>query len=181
MQLTSDAAWYIIYTKPLCEKRVFKHLEKMKINYYCPMNRLKRQQHHRTITIDKPLFPSHIFIQTTADSLTPLKKVKGVISVVHRMKEPAIIPSEEIKSIRNFLEQYENVLTEKMSLSTSFSLPTAQALVTQEDGVNYVAKLRLPSLGSVLTSIISLETTVKPLHVLPLPEEIPAYTTKVAN
>jgi len=181
MQLTPDAAWYMIYTKPLCEKRVFKHLEKMKITYYCPMNRFRKQRYQRTIEVDQPLFPSRVFVQTTADNLPPLKKMKGVISIVHRMKEPAIVPSEEIKSIRNFLEQYENVLTEKMSLSTSFSLPTAQSLVTQEDGVNYVAKLRLPSLGAVLTSIISLETTVKPLHALPLLEEIPAYTSKVAN
>lgn len=180
MQIPYDPAWYIVYTKPTCEKKVIQHLERKKIAHYYPMNRTKKQQNNRVSVILKPLFPSYVFVHTHTDMFHPIKKINGVLSMVHRLKDPATISGEEIKQMKNFLTRYDNVLTEKISDSfTHLSALAGDEIIQQED-TNYFVKLSLPSMGSVLKASIGLES-VKPTRVLLFPEEYQAFTSKIAN
>ena len=178
--MTYDPAWYIIYTKPMCEKKVIQHLERKKIANYYPLNRTKKQHQNRVSVILKPLFPSYVFVHTHADLLSPLKNIQGVLNLVHRLKDPAIVSNEDIMEIRSFLGRYDNVSIEKTPASFSHSLSTTEDEAIHQEGPNYFVKLSLPSLGAMLKASISLGS-VKPSRVLLFPEEYQAFTTKIAN
>jgi transcription antitermination factor NusG len=54
--------WYLIYTKPRHEKKVFSHLTELKINSFLPTRRTLRTWHDRKKYVDEPFFPSYVFI-----------------------------------------------------------------------------------------------------------------------
>lgn len=54
--------WYLIYTKPRYEKKVFLQLTRMNIEAYLPFTRKLRTWHDRKKYVEEPLFPSYVFI-----------------------------------------------------------------------------------------------------------------------
>jgi transcriptional antiterminator RfaH len=54
--------WYLIYTKPRHEKKVFSHLAGLNINSFLPTRKMLRTWHDRKKYVDEPLFPSYVFI-----------------------------------------------------------------------------------------------------------------------
>jgi transcription antitermination factor NusG len=180
MQMAYDPAWYIMYTKPMLEKKIIHCLDKKKIINYCPCKKLKKQSFNRTTIIQKPLIPRYIFVHTHADRIPQLIRIPGVINIVYRFHDPAVIPNEEIKGIKNFLERHENILIEKAPISTMPMLPSTEGHEVQQEGLNYVAKLKLPSLGWILKASIPFES-IKSSDVIVISDKISAFTTKVAN
>src|SRR5262245_32176725 len=61
MQVFSPG-WYIIYTKPRHEKKVFHRLTEIRIQSFLPTKKTLRSWHDRKKYVDEPLFPSYIFI-----------------------------------------------------------------------------------------------------------------------
>ena len=54
--------WYLIYTRPRHEKKVFLQLTEMKVRSLLPTTKKLRTWHDRKKYIDEPLFPSYIFV-----------------------------------------------------------------------------------------------------------------------
>ncbi|MBN9381676.1 MAG: UpxY family transcription antiterminator [Chitinophagaceae bacterium] len=54
--------WYLIYTRPRHEKKVYHHLAGKNINSFLPTRKVLRTWHDRKKYIDEPLFPSYVFI-----------------------------------------------------------------------------------------------------------------------
>jgi len=81
--------------------------------------------------------------------------MNGVLSIVHRLNNPAIVSGEEILEIRKFLAHYDNVIPDKIPLSFSHSLYTAESPSIEQEGINHFVILRLPSLGYQLKAAIT--------------------------
>lgn len=56
------AGWYLLYTKPRHEKKVYARLLERNINTFLPLTKRLRSWHDRKKYIDEPLFPSYVFI-----------------------------------------------------------------------------------------------------------------------
>jgi transcriptional antiterminator RfaH len=56
------AGWYLIYTKPRHEKKVYTRLTEMNISSFLPLTKKLRTWHDRKKYVDEPLFPSYVFI-----------------------------------------------------------------------------------------------------------------------
>lgn len=56
------SGWYLIYTKPRHEKKVHTRLNELKVTSFLPMKKEVSTWHDRKKIIDKPLFPSYVFI-----------------------------------------------------------------------------------------------------------------------
>jgi len=63
---TFTCGWYLIYTRPSLENKVARQLSQIGINFLLPKTRILRQWHDRKKLIDKPLFPSYIFVKITS-------------------------------------------------------------------------------------------------------------------
>ena len=177
MNTTATATWYMIHTKKMMEKKVIRSLEKKKIPSYCPMIRIieKQSAHQQTSISHRPLLPCIVFIQANPASFPQLKRINGVLSIVHRLNNPAIISGDEILEIRKFLSHYDNVIPDKIPLSFSHSLYAAESPSVEQEGINHFVILRLPSLGYQLKAAI----TQKPV-VVQIPARIEEFEPLVA-
>jgi transcriptional antiterminator RfaH len=56
------SGWYVIYTRPKHEKKVYARLTQRSIISFLPTKRTLRTWHDRKKYVDEPLFPSYIFV-----------------------------------------------------------------------------------------------------------------------
>jgi transcriptional antiterminator RfaH len=59
---TFPSGWYLIYTKPRHEKKVYTQLTERNINSFLPLAKKLRTWHDRKKYVDEPLFPSYVFV-----------------------------------------------------------------------------------------------------------------------
>jgi len=95
--------WYLIYTHFNHEKKVQKYLEKKNFETFLPSLKRCRQQKDQEITI--PLYSSYLFVRAEMNVETYLEivRIPGVVGFFRKGGEPAIIPDEEVESIRRSL------------------------------------------------------------------------------
>jgi transcription antitermination factor NusG len=111
--------WYAIHTKPGWEKRVSDSLTKKQIENYCPLNRVRKGWVVATKIIELPLFISYVFVKSDDYKQIPIRTINGLINFIFWIKSPVVIPSEEITSIRDFLDNFENIQVEKMQFRSN--------------------------------------------------------------
>ena len=93
--------WYLLYTKPRHEKKVFSGLTEMDIKSFLPTKKTLRIWHDRKKIVNEPLFPSYVFIyldtvQRYYDSID----TEGVLYCVRSGKELARVNDSIVDNIR---------------------------------------------------------------------------------
>jgi transcription antitermination factor NusG len=151
--------WYALYTRPRWEKKVNKLLVQKGIECYCPLNKVRRKWSDRMKTIEEPLFKSYVFVKIEDAGRTEVRMTDGVINFVYWDGKPAIIKDKEIQTIRQFLDEHENVQVASMDLKQDQRVRIiAGPLMDQEGKVleigNKVAKVAIDSLGCILVASI---------------------------
>jgi transcription antitermination factor NusG len=151
--------WYAVYTKPRCEKKVAEALTKKKIDNYCPLNKVLKQWHDRKKFIFEPLFTSYVFVHVEENQIADVRKTDGIINFVHWLSKPAIIKTDEIETIKNFLNDYSNIHLEKVNVNIHDTVRIMNGpLMNQEGNVieinNRSVKIILPSLGYMMVAQI---------------------------
>jgi transcription antitermination factor NusG len=149
--------WYIVYTKPKCEKKVAVSLTKKKIENFCPLNCIKIQSLRRNKILHEPLFKSYVFVNITENKISSLRQAEGVISVLYWMGKPAIIKDDEIAAIKEFTNDHKNIVLERTQVNTndiarivdgpSYSMGAKVITLT-----NKTVKVNLPSLGYIMVA-----------------------------
>ncbi len=62
-----DLKWFVVHTKPRCEKKLAEYSLQYKINYYLPLIDSVRIYKNRKIKFTKPMFPGYVFIKCDQD------------------------------------------------------------------------------------------------------------------
>lgn len=57
------AKWYVVHTKPQCEKKLVDYLKHNRIWYYLALYDSERVYQHRKVLFTKPLFPGYVFVR----------------------------------------------------------------------------------------------------------------------
>ena len=110
-------------------------------------------------TVEEPLFKSYVFVKIDEGGRTAVRMTDGVINFVYWDGKPAIIKEKEIQTIKQFLEEHENVELVKMDLKPDQRVRViAGPMMDQEGKVlevrNKVAKVAIDSLGYLLVANI---------------------------
>ncbi|HEU5051734.1 MAG TPA: transcription termination/antitermination NusG family protein [Hanamia sp.] len=142
--------WYAVYTKPHCERKISLSLSRKHIENFCPLNHRRSRQFFRSITSAEPIFKSYVFVKSTDEEIIPLtKKIAGIISVLYWKGRPATIKDEEINAMKEFAQNHEGIMVEKMRTNSkseetdlSFFMDGQILLVK-----NRTMKLNIASLG----------------------------------
>jgi len=151
--------WYALYTKPRWEKKVHALLSEKKIESYCPLNKVRKKWSDRMKTVEEPLFKSYVFARVNEDEQTKVRLTPGVMNFVYWQGKPAIIPAKEIETIRKFLNEYENVMTEPIQLKEDGRVTIRQGLFMDHEAKilkiegNRV-KVEIQSIGYSLVALI---------------------------
>lgn len=102
--------WHAIYVSANREKKLAAHFEQRGIEVYCPCQTEVRQWSDRKKKVSVPLFRSYLFLRIDhqRDQLQVLQ-TPGVVAFVKWLRQIAVIRDEEIKAIRDFLSNHEEV------------------------------------------------------------------------
>lgn len=94
--------WYIVYTFPNLEKKIYNELTKKKIKAYLPLQNVIRQWSDRKKEIKVPMFPNYVFINSTERERFRLLKIGGVLKFITFEGKPAMVSEDEISNIMKF-------------------------------------------------------------------------------
>jgi transcription antitermination factor NusG len=155
--------WYILYTKPKCEKKVASLLTKRKTENFCPLNHIKLESLRRDKFLQEPLFKSYIFVKIAEKDIPPIKNTEGVISLLYWMGKPAIIKDDEIEYIREFTNDHQNIELQKTEVNPGENVHVLDGPIFSVDGKIYAlknktVKVNLPSLGYTMIAKIQDES-----------------------
>jgi len=99
--MSSNTAWYAIYTKPRQEERAATNLHAWGIEIVLP--RIAQTDGGRTV---RPFFPRYLFAKFhAADMLHKVNQTRGVSRVVSFGASPIVVDSEVVDAIRDHADR----------------------------------------------------------------------------
>lgn len=97
--------WFVIYTKPLTEKKVAERIRQIGLSVYLPLYTTIKQWSDRKKKLEKPLISSVVFVQCSAAELQLLYNVQGFSRILHHNGKPAVVQAHEIQNLRILLQE----------------------------------------------------------------------------
>ena len=101
--------WLVLYTKPRHEKKTADRLEKAGYEVYCPTVQTVRQWSDRKKKVRLPLFRGFFFIRIAESSRQDVFQFPGPVRYLFWLGKPAMVRSQEIASIRSFLNDFDGI------------------------------------------------------------------------
>lgn len=92
--------WYVVYTCPNSEKKVYGELVRRDIKAFLPTRSILRQWSDRTKKMEVPLFPNYLFVNVPCSSMWTVLMVNGVVKFVSFNGVPAIVQEKEIDMVK---------------------------------------------------------------------------------
>jgi len=74
--------WYVVHTKPRCEKKLAEHARKNSIPYYLPQLNTTSIYQRRKVTFSKVMFPSYIFVVADINSRNILSLSGWIVNFI---------------------------------------------------------------------------------------------------
>ncbi|MFO7721359.1 MAG: UpxY family transcription antiterminator [Gillisia sp.] len=96
--------WYVLYTKSKAEIKTAGRLNDLGIEVYCPVITEVRQWSDRKKKVTVPLFRSYVFVKMEAKDRNLVFDAPGVVSYLFWLGDRAVVKDEEIRVIRQWLE-----------------------------------------------------------------------------
>ena len=152
--------WYVLYTKPKNEKKVYERLSLQGFECYCPCRKILKQWSDRKKWVEEPLFRSYIFIKvpsTYAERINVLQ-TPGVVRFLYWLGKEAEVKQSEIETIQKFLGEHKSV--EIISFEAGTKLKIRDGALKGMDGtVDYQTDkevvLNIEKLGMSLIARVS--------------------------
>jgi transcription antitermination factor NusG len=156
--LAQEKKWYVIYTRPRWEKKIALLLADREIEHYCPLNKITKQWSDRRKIVEEPLFKGYIFVKRSVHDKWDIKMIPGVLNYVHWLGKPAIVKESDIKIIKKFLQEFNDVEVTNAEVVLHEKVQVKQGLMMNYKGIvleilGNKAKVKIDSMGMILTAI----------------------------
>ncbi len=102
-QLQGDSPWYVVYTIPKHEKKVYGELNRRAIMAFLPLQKVTRQWRSAKRKVELPLFPNYLFVKITPSMLWSILSITGVVRFISYEGAPAVIKESEIEIIKKLI------------------------------------------------------------------------------
>lgn len=96
--------WYVVYTMPHHEKKIFTQLQKEGIDAYLPVYTTLRQWSDRKKKVTEPLFRSYLFVHISMNDYYKVLNTHGIIRYVSFEGKAVTISETKIEAIQNLLD-----------------------------------------------------------------------------
>ena len=103
--LEPSVNWFVVYTKPLTEKKVAARLTELNLEVYLPLYTTVRQWSDRKKKLERPLINSVLIVHCTVAELQQLYTVPSVARVLRQDGKPAVVKAHEIQNLRILLQE----------------------------------------------------------------------------
>jgi transcription antitermination factor NusG len=151
--------WYVVYTKPRWEKKVYGLLAAREIEAYCPLNKIKKKWSDRIKMVEEPLFKSYVFVKVREEEQTTVRMINGVVNFVYWLGRPAVVKDKEIQTIRKFLNDYEEVWAEPTTLQKDTRVIIRRGAFMDKEAkvvrvINNKVRVLIESIGYSLIAVV---------------------------
>ena len=151
--------WYVVYTKSRWEKKVYSLLVNNGVEAYCPLNRVKKKWSDRIKWVEEPLFKSYVFVKMTEEQQTGVRMINGVVNFVYWLGKPAVVKDKEIETIRKFLNDYEEVWAEPLTLQKDARVIIRRGAFMDKEAkvvkvINNKVRVLIESIGYSLVAMV---------------------------
>jgi len=127
--------WYVVNTRPRWEKKIAQILDVKGIENYCPLNKVVKQWSDRKKIIFEPLFKGYVFVRVEEQKKWDLKRIEGILNYVYWLGKPAKIKPEEINIIKKFLNEFSEIVVEKIGLQVNQKVRIRQGVLMNYEGI----------------------------------------------
>ena len=117
--------WYVLHTKPRCEKKAEEKLLSLGINAYCPTRTEIRFWSDRKKRIKVPVLPSMVLVNIDDNEINKVFECSSVIRYMFWLGKRAIVKQSEIDILKKYLNGDYNFINSKFSdlkIGDNFSL-----------------------------------------------------------
>jgi transcription antitermination factor NusG len=157
--LSKEKKWYAVYTKPRWEKKVHKLFDEKEVENYCPLNKVRKKWSDRIKVVEEPLFKSYIFVHISEEEKTKVRMTNGVVNFVYWQGKPAVVKEKEINIIKKFLNEYENVIAQPITLRSDMKIKIQQGMFMDNEAtitkvLNNKVQVIIESIGYSLVAVI---------------------------
>jgi transcription antitermination factor NusG len=154
--------WYIVYTKPRCEKKVALTFTRRKIENFLPVNTKQIKSFRKNRMQQEPLFDSYVFANLVEKDINKIKMIDGVVNIVYWKGKPAIIQEDEIEVMKEFVTDHQNIKLEKSRINLNDIARVIDGPEYLMEGniltvKNTTVKVNLPSIGFTMIAEIASE------------------------
>lgn len=134
-------SWYVLYTLPNHEKKVYEGLIDRNIKVFLPLKKEIRVWSDRKKTIEVPLFPNYLFVNLRVEDRYEVFKTYGILRYIGSNKHPTALPDKEIDLIRKIASEKVEITNENFKLGTKILITSGplkgiQGLLTGKRGSN---------------------------------------------
>jgi transcription antitermination factor NusG len=149
--------WYVLYTRPRCEKKVAERLTVLQLESYCAIISEKRLWSDRVKVVERPILPSYVFVKLEEKHQTKVRMVPGVVNFLYEQGQLATVRNTEMQALKNFVAKYydhgiqatQYAIGDLVEINSSIIGKTQGIIVSKRK--NFV-QLYVKSLGFMLTS-----------------------------
>jgi transcription antitermination factor NusG len=151
--------WYVVYTRPRWEKKVFALLMERGMEAYCPLTRVRKKWSDRLKWVEEPLFKSYVFVQVAQEDQPKVRMVGGVVNFIYWLGKPAIVKEKEIEIIRKFLNDHDEVKAEPLELDEDAKVMIRRGVFMDKEAkvvkvINNKVRVIIESIGYSLVAVI---------------------------
>ena len=107
--------WYVLHTKPRCEKKVEEKLLSIGINAYCPTLYEIRFWSDRKKRIEVPVLPSMVLVNIDDKDINRVFESKEVVRYMFWLGKRAVVRQSEIDILKKYLNGNYNLIDTKLS------------------------------------------------------------------
>lgn len=112
----NEPQWIVLYTKARAERKVVETLQKAGFEAFLPLRRERRKWSDRYKIVDVPVLPSYVFVRMPVLSVSKLYGTRGMAYVVKFGGEVAVVPDQQIESLRTMMQHDMQVTLHQTSL-----------------------------------------------------------------
>lgn len=122
--------WYVLYVKSRHEKKVYNSLIELSLRSFLPVIKVKRKWSDRVKTIDKPLFPSYVFVYIEKpNDLYEALNIDGACMFLKTGNAFSIVTANDIEDIRRLIS-FDSIV----DFSSNIEMPKEGTMLTIKDG-----------------------------------------------
>ena len=107
--------WYVLYTKPRCEKKTEQQLLSMGIDAYCPTTYEFRFWSDRKKKVIIPLLPSIVLVKINNKDFNKVFESPNVIRYMFWLGKRAVVRQSEVDVLKKYLNEGYSFLNCKIS------------------------------------------------------------------
>lgn len=166
----SQKQWHVIYTRARAEKKVQIELSLKNIENFLPMQKRLRQWKDRKKWVEMPLMSGYCFVNITRKEYDAVLQTNNVVSYVRFDGKAAVIPVNQIDSLKQMLKQYDfevNITNENFVPGKQVEVIEGPMIGLRGELVKAKGKNKFIIRFNQIKSVVSVEIPANHLSLLP--------------